>query len=62
MNIKLYEYGLEQSLDAMAVILRGALGNKVSKKYKDLKISEALGIVDTLCRLTIVDEQEDKHE
>lgn len=54
MNIELYEYGVEQSLDALARLLRSAIGSKLSKKDKDLRISEAVGIVDTLQLLTVV--------
>ena len=54
MNIELYEYGVEQSLDTATRILRSALGAKLSKKEKDLRISEAVGIVDTLQRLMVV--------
>lgn len=62
MNIELYEYGVEQSLDVLARILRGAMGTKLSKKEKDLRISEAVGIVDTLQRLTVVKTEDGKTE
>lgn len=54
MNIELYEYGVEQSLDTATRILRSALGTKLSKKEKDLRIREVVGIIDTLQRLIIV--------
>jgi hypothetical protein len=54
MSIELYEYGIEQSLDAAVKILRGALGTSLSKKDKDLRIREAVGIIDTLQWLLVV--------
>ena len=47
LNIKLYEYGLDESLKDAVTLLRGAIGNKLSKKDKDVKISEAIGVIDT---------------
>lgn len=48
MNIELYEYGLGNSLIDAVKILRGAIGAKLSKKDKDIRISEAIGIIDTV--------------
>ena len=60
MDIKLYEYGLDHSLKDAVDILRGAMGSKLSKKDKDIKIAEAIGIVDTVRIMTIVQEPEEQ--
>ena len=54
MNIELYKYGIEQSLNTAVRLLRGVIGTNLSKKDKDLQIKEAIGIIDTLQRLIIV--------
>lgn len=56
MNIKLYEYGLDNSLTDAVTILRGAMGTKLSKKDKDIKIAEAIGIIDTVRLMVVVSE------
>ena len=48
MNIELYEYGLDVQLTEAVKILRGAIGTILSKKDKDIQISEAIGIIDTV--------------
>lgn len=48
MNINLYEYGLDTGLQDIEKMLRGALGNNVSKKNKDVRISEAIGMTHAL--------------
>lgn len=60
MNIKLYEYGLDNSLTDAVTILRGAMGTKLSKRDKDIKIAEAIGIIDTARIMTIVSEPEEQ--
>ena len=62
MNIELYKYGIEQSLDTATRILRSALGTKLSKKEKDLRIREVIGIIDTLQRLTVVEDEDGVNE
>ena len=60
MDIKLYEYGLDNSLIDAVKILRGAMGTKRSKKDKDIKIAEAIGIIDTARVMIIVSEPEEQ--
>ena len=60
MNIELYEYGVEQSLDTATRILRSALGTKLSKRDKDVRIAEAIGIIDNLQRLIYVKTEDGK--
>lgn len=60
MKIELYEYGLEMRLKEAVDILRGAIGTKLSKKDKDVKIAEAIGIIDTVHFMIIVSEPEEK--
>jgi hypothetical protein len=62
MNIKLNEYGLDNSLIEAVNILRGAIGTKLSKKDKDIKIAEAIGIIDTARIMVIVSEPEEEQE
>ena len=54
MKIELYEHGLDNRLGAAVTILRGALGKKLSKKDKDVRIAEAIGIIDTVNFMVIV--------
>ncbi len=58
MNIELYEYGLDTQLIDAVKILRGAIGTKLSKKDKDIRISEAIGIIDTVRIMVNVTESE----
>ena len=58
MNIELYEYGLDTQLTEAVKLLRGAIGNTLSKHEKDLRISEAIGIIDTVRLMVIVSEPE----
>ena len=58
MNIKLYEFGLDESLKAIEQELRGALGSKLSKQDKDARISKVLGAVETLRLMVIVSDEE----
>lgn len=60
MNIKLYEYGWDNSLSDAIKILRGAMGLKLSKKDKDIKIAEAIGIIDTVCSMVYISESEEQ--
>lgn len=60
MNIELYEFGLDTSLINAVEILRGAMGTKISEKDKDIKIAEAIGIIDTVRLMVIVSEPEEK--
>ena len=59
MKLKLYEYSIEQSFDVLLKLLRSALGNKISKKNKDLRIAEAIGIIDAMDRMLLIDKEED---
>lgn len=54
MKIELYEYGLDNQLGAAATILRGAMGKKLSKKDKDIRIAEAIGIIQTVNFMSVV--------
>lgn len=58
MNISLYEYGLDMQLKEAVEILRGGMGKKLSKKDKDIRIAEAIGIIETVCRMVIVSDPE----
>lgn len=58
MNIDLYEYGLDTCLTEAVKILRDAVGGKLSKNDKDIRISEAIGIIDTVRLMVIVSEPE----
>ena len=60
MDIRLYEYGIDNSLIDAVKILRGAMGTKLSKKDKDVKIAEAIGIIDTVRIMSVVSEPEEK--
>lgn len=60
MDIKLYEYGLDNSLIDAVNILRGAMGTKLSKRDKDIKIAEAIGIIDTARIMVVVSEPEEQ--
>lgn len=60
MNIILNEYGLDNSLIDAVNILRDAMGTKLSKKDKDIKIAEAIGIIDTARIMTVVSEPEEQ--
>ena len=60
MKIDLYEYGLDNSLIDAVKILRGAIGTKLSRKDKDIKIAEAIGIIDTVRMMTVVSEPEEQ--
>lgn len=54
MKIGLYEYGIDLQLAEVAKILRSAIGKKLSKEDKDAKISEAIGIVETIDMLITI--------
>lgn len=58
MNIELYEYGLDVQLTEAVKILRGAVGTKLSKNDKDIRISEAIGIIDTVRLMINVSDSE----
>jgi hypothetical protein len=58
MKIELYEYGLDARLNDAVRILRSALGTKLSKKDKDILISEAIGIVETAQFMVMVSDPE----
>lgn len=58
MNIDLYDYGLDTCLTEAVKILRGAVGGKLSKYDKDIRISEAIGIIDTVRLMVVVSEPE----
>ena len=60
MDIELNGYGLDNSLIDAVEILRGAMGTKLSKKDKDIKIAEAIGIIDTARIMIIVSEPEEQ--
>lgn len=60
MNIELYEYGLDTKLSEAVNILRGTIGNTLSKKDKDRRISEAIGIIDTVRIMVNVFEPEEQ--
>lgn len=62
MNIELYEYGLDVQLTEAVKILRGAIGTKLSKNDKDIRISEAIGIIDTLRLMINVSNPETENE
>lgn len=62
MNIELYQYGLNMRLDSAVRILRSALGKKLSKRDKDVRISEAIGIIETASVMVDVTEPEEKQE
>lgn len=51
MKIELYEYGPELQLKHAGDILKEALGSKMSKCDKDIRIAEAMGIIDTIWML-----------
>lgn len=56
MIIDLYEYGLDTQLTEAVKLLRGGIGNTLSKHEKDLRISEAIGIIDTVRLMVIISE------
>lgn len=58
MNIELYGYGLDVCLTEAVKILRGAIGGKLSKSDKDIRIGEAIGIIDTVRLMVVVSEPE----
>jgi hypothetical protein len=60
MDITLHGYGLDNSLIDAVTILRAAMGTKLSKKDKDIKIAEAIGIIDTARIMIIVSEPEEQ--
>lgn len=60
MDIKLYEYGLDNSLIEAVNILRAAMGTKLSKRDKDIKIAEAISIIDTAHIMVVVSEPEEQ--
>lgn len=53
MKIELYEYGYDDSFDVLSKILREALEKKTSKRDKDVRIAQAIGIIETIRNLTI---------
>ena len=62
MKIELYEYGLDMKLTEAVEILRGAKGKKLSKYDKDARISEAIGIIDTVrFMVNVSDPETDEH-
>jgi hypothetical protein len=62
MNVELYTYGLENKLDEAIRLLRGAIGTKVSKHEKDLRISEAVGIIGTVNHMVDISNPEEEEE
>ena len=62
MNIKLNEFGTDNQLHEAAQVLRGALNNRLSRKDKDIRISKALGIVETIRQLIYIHEPYEEEE
>lgn len=58
MNISLYEYGLDMQLKEAVEILRGGMGKNLSKKDKDIRIAETIGIIETVRQMVIVSDPE----
>jgi hypothetical protein len=52
-SLELYNYGIENTCKEVETILRGVLGQKVSKQEKDIAIAKAMGMVSTIYNMTI---------
>lgn len=57
LNMELYLYGLETTLDEIIDDLNNALGNNNSKKYKDYQIGKALGAIKAVRNMVNVTEK-----
>ena len=60
LDIKLTEYGLDDTLKYMKDRLETAIGKKVSKEYKDNIIYETIGTINTLYNVLQVTEVDSK--
>ena len=55
-NIKLYEFGIEDTLREISGYLNWAIGDNISKKRKNEAICKALGAVETLLNIIEIEE------
>lgn len=62
MTIDLYEFGLDMQLEEAVKILRMAGHDNLSKKDKNIKIAEAIGIIETVQMMIKVSEPENAQE
>lgn len=60
MNIKIYECGLDIKLSEAVDILKIALSSTLSKHDKNIKIAEAIGIIDTVRLMVDISEPEEQ--
>lgn len=60
--LKFYEYGIESVLKEIRDCLRNGLKSDVSKTEKDRQMALALGYVEALNFLTIIEEEEEFEE
>ena len=58
MIVELYEYGLDNRLNDAVTLLRGAIGKGISIRDKDTRIGEAIGIIDTVRNMIIINEDD----
>lgn len=59
LNIKMNEFGVENTLTEIRYYLKDAIGDKVSKKRKDEAICKALGAVEALFNMIEIINLED---
>lgn len=62
LNIKLTDYGFDDTIETIKHDLESALGNKVSKKRKDEMIYKSLGALDTIWNLLIIEDHKDEDD
>ena len=54
-NLKLYEYGIENTLDEIVKVLKQAIGRDKSKRVKDVAMCQVLGMAKAL-NMTVIPE------
>ena len=59
-NVKLYEFGVDNTLREISGYLKGAIGDNISKKRKDEAICKAFGAVETLFNIIQIEEVKDE--